>query len=368
MRLLAYLLIAVCLTTGALAAATAYIVEIDGVDDADLEKVVLSAPAGAYTFPTEDERERMTADFPELPDLPVRSISRELARAIAGEVENPRLTAEQGATLAARYRERLGAAAGEFADALDSLVFAARVRAEHDAQDAAKAEAQAAPLVDREPPPLPPLEPLPVVDKEPTAQSRLVERERVLPIGRPDDTLTPGLLALLRENGVERVKAKAFVWSRWPHLIAFTLSCVGLLLGASLVRADMRRRVAAHADGRRSAVESPDLALTNIAEGLARLVADLEAMATDEERLGAIVETVGDMQRLHVQAILDARVALVGRMGLGGYAEFMDRFAAMERKINRAWSAAADKALPEAIESLELAHDLAPGVQEKLSG
>ena len=41
-------------------------------------------------------------------------------------------------------------------------------------------------------------------------------------------------------------------------------------------------------------------------------------------------------------AFAAGRAELINRMGLAAYAQLMDRFAATERQINRAWSAAAD--------------------------
>ena len=54
---------------------------------------------------------------------------------------------------------------------------------------------------------------------------------------------------------------------------------------------------------------------------------------------------------------IDARQALIGRHGLGGYAMIMDRFAAAERQINRARSAAADGVYDEAETCLKAAAD-----------
>ena len=55
-------------------------------------------------------------------------------------------------------------------------------------------------------------------------------------------------------------------------------------------------------------------------------------------------------------------------MGLGGYAELMDGFAAMERQLNRAWSAAADRHLPEALLCLRAAQPMVVETLRKLKG
>jgi hypothetical protein len=54
-------------------------------------------------------------------------------------------------------------------------------------------------------------------------------------------------------------------------------------------------------------------------------------------------------------AFVDARPVIVGSHGLTGYAHIMDRFAAAERQLYRAWSSAADHALEESVVSLKQA-------------
>jgi hypothetical protein len=63
---------------------------------------------------------------------------------------------------------------------------------------------------------------------------------------------------------------------------------------------------------------------------------------------------------------LAARAELTSRLGLGGYARLMDAFAAAERAINRAWSAAADEVEAEAITSLDLASELLAEARERV--
>jgi hypothetical protein len=51
---------------------------------------------------------------------------------------------------------------------------------------------------------------------------------------------------------------------------------------------------------------------------------------------------------------------------MGGYAELMDRFAAGERQINRAWSAAADGYLDEATRCLSNVPAMLAEAEQKL--
>jgi hypothetical protein len=77
-----------------------------------------------------------------------------------------------------------------------------------------------------------------------------------------------------------------------------------------------------------------------------------------QDRAHLILARVGELQKTHMTAFVEARPLLIVRLGLGGYAELMDRYAAAERQINRAWSAAADGVLAEAVSCLERASEL----------
>ena len=79
-------------------------------------------------------------------------------------------------------------------------------------------------------------------------------------------------------------------------------------------------------------------------------------------RLLLILERLSELQRTHLNAFVEARTPLIARFGLGKFAEIMDRFAACERQINRAWSAAADGVFDESLESLHNANELADEV------
>ena len=67
-----------------------------------------------------------------------------------------------------------------------------------------------------------------------------------------------------------------------------------------------------------------------------------------------ITDRLDGVQQTHLAAFVDARPELIGRYGIAGFARIMDAFAAAERTLNRAWSAAADGVLPAAVEALEI--------------
>ena len=72
------------------------------------------------------------------------------------------------------------------------------------------------------------------------------------------------------------------------------------------------------------------------------------------------------MTSAHVPPFIAARPALVARLGLGGYAQLMDHFAAAERQLNRAWSAAADGYATDAVECLDNASTLLGEAEQRM--
>ncbi|MFI4915150.1 MAG: hypothetical protein ACIAS6_01410 [Phycisphaerales bacterium JB060] len=187
--------------------------------------------------------------------------------------------------------------------------------------------------------------------------------EKGEPITEPgveeETTITPELLATLRDAQVDRVRVKEFSFGRWSGKWLFLLAALALLGGATLVRIDTRRRLASSAGDRPDAAGSPEAGLAAIIEAIGGLRRDLPHMTTSHDREAAIIERLGEVQAVHVPAFVDARERIVSRHGLSGYAAIMDRFAAMERQINRAWSAAADGVDEEAIDCIERASALA---------
>jgi hypothetical protein len=174
------------------------------------------------------------------------------------------------------------------------------------------------------------------------------------PLARRKDIITPELLQALRQQGVKRVQVKEFALQRWTGWPLFVLGAAGLLVGAVLLRRTNRRAIVlqtgplaeaadeAHAEG-------PDAHFRAIRRGLEQLQNQLP-MLPPADQLRAVIEILGESQRTHVPAFIAARPQLTARLGLAGYAQLMDSFAAAERQLNRAWSAAADGVLDEAVE------------------
>lgn len=204
-------------------------------------------------------------------------------------------------------------------------------------------------------------QPTPPVETAATGESVLAAREAITPIGRTGDRLTPNLVALLNETDVTFVKVTEFGFVRWPYSWLFVISCVGLLAGAWIIRRSRQQELAAaEAAGPADGENATDAAtvFARLSGRLNTLAEELAGTQNEDARLEAIIRHVGQIQRDDVPAFAADRPALVNRLSLAGYAELMDSFAAMERQLNRAWSAAADAHLPESETCLRNAQPL----------
>ncbi len=170
---------------------------------------------------------------------------------------------------------------------------------------------------------------------------------RVDPAGKPEPVavkgarLTPALLAELRAAGVQRVRVKEFAFARWSGAWLFVAGCLGLATGAVLARVGTRRALAG-GHGQPETARNPEAVLAAIRRAVDDLRAELPTFHDRAARCHRALDVLGGVQDNLVPDFVALRPELVGRFGLGGYARLMDRFAAGERQVNRAWSAAAD--------------------------
>jgi hypothetical protein len=180
----------------------------------------------------------------------------------------------------------------------------------------------------------------------PPESSRETDRPAV-PIADKNEQITPELLTRLRESGKRHIRVKEFRCRRWRGRWWFGLSMLGLIVGAMLTRWGTRPEQAAATTGH--APDDAQHVLDSIIREVQQLRAQLSSMPSRDAQLESIVQRVGQLQKTHLVALVDAREALVARLGLAGYAVLMDHFAAAERQLNRAWSAAVDGVLEEAV-------------------
>ena len=115
-----------------------------------------------------------------------------------------------------------------------------------------------------------------------------------------------------------------------------------------------------HANQGSSSAQATDAAsvFARLSGRLNQLASELEQTSNDGDRLSAILLHIGEIQREDIPAFVADKPALVSQLSLAGYAELMDSFAAMERQLNRALSAAADSHLPESEDCLRNAQPL----------
>lgn len=188
-----------------------------------------------------------------------------------------------------------------------------------------------------------------------------------VPLVAAGTELTPAVLSELRAEKVVRVRVREFSFARWSHKWHFLLAVAGLLAGGFLVKTAQKRAIA---EGESLAASrpggTPTQAVGAIIGVIDSLLQDLPGIASEEERLETIIARIDDVQRIHVMTVVDGRSMLVGRLGLGGFAEFMDVFSTMERLLNRAWSAAADGVEAESMLCLNEAAAIKDLVREKL--
>ncbi len=261
---------------------------------------------------------------------------------------------------------RLTSAAGAYDPATADEAFLQRLGDVHARLDAERA-AEANPLKPSVPERTP--APVPAVETQPTGEQVLRARESTPPIGRPGDLLIPELAEMLNASNVRYVKVSSFSFGRWPHGWLFILSCAGLLVGAYMVRLAQKRALAASEAAEAVSGEQATDARSVFARLSGRLHTLAEELSTarnEDDKLESIVSHIGKIQRDDVPAFVADRPSLVNRMGLAGYAELMDSFAAMERQLNRAWSAAADGHLPESESCLRNAQPLLADTLRKL--
>jgi len=173
----------------------------------------------------------------------------------------------------------------------------------------------------------------------------------VAPLAEPGSELTARLVEELRAAGVGNARVKEFAWARWRGKWFFLGSLFGLVAGAVLVRRGDGSAVDAAKEGEPE--RSPRLTLEVMHAMVERLRTEVPAAPGRESAMIAVIDQLGELQKIHVPDLVNARARLVAALGMSGYAVLMDTFAAAERQINRAWSAAVDGQRDEVVCCLE---------------
>ena len=187
-----------------------------------------------------------------------------------------------------------------------------------------------------------------------TLQVQEGARDKKTTFASAGESLTPALLEQLRREKVLRVRVKEngralYLWHEWGW---FAVAILGFVTSTFLSRAaranQMRALEASAAEG--AEVRTPHGSLQAAAAALALIEEEITEVPTTEW----VIERLDELQRTHLTEFLDQLPTLSQQVGVGRYAQIMDRFAAGERQLHRAWSAAADGYLEESIDCLKL--------------
>ena len=147
---------------------------------------------------------------------------------------------------------------------------------------------------------------------------------------------------------VKRVHLSEFSFDRWSHKFYFIGAVVVLTLSG------LGQRVLSKGGTLKKGASDPVDTLAAVIAEVKAVRDEVRGMSSDKARLDTIIERIGELQQTRLADFPEGREVIVARGGLGKYATVMDVFAGGERKINRAWSAAADGNLGESFENLEL--------------
>lgn len=192
--------------------------------------------------------------------------------------------------------------------------------------------------------------------------------------GVPDTQkrLTPERIERLRDRASQSasrsaryVRVREFSFARWPAKWTFLLAWVGMVAGALLQRRSALPGAGKHPS--ESAV-TPLEALKGVMGKLDEILRLANGPTVDEEtRRRIILAGADELQKEQLPAFVEVYPRMVAELGMGHAAEVMDLFSGAERLINRAWSAACDGVVDEAMHSIVQARQtldaikLAPG-------
>ncbi len=204
-----------------------------------------------------------------------------------------------------------------------------------------------------------------VSEDVPVLQPDGIARRNVVEKGQ---TLDGARLAALRAAGVERVRVEEFAFERWEQSWLFLLALAGLGVGAFLARRAAAASVAAQAALVGAGGSSPTSELAAIERIVEELLRDWDERVVRGREREHVRSRLGLAIEEHGPAFVAAREVLVAELGLGGYAGLMDRFAAAERQLHRAWSAAADGVLEETHVCLQRARIMLAESRDALDG
>lgn len=181
-----------------------------------------------------------------------------------------------------------------------------------------------------------------------------------------DTVLDAQNLELLRSSSEETIVVREFAWRAWRDWWMFGVGAAMMIVGAFCMRLSARREIAMMTDVDEEHEASPQATIIAIRGVLEKLAEELPALPDDQMRCDTVVSRLDQVQQSYIPTFITGRASLIGKHGLAGYANIMDRFAALERQVNRAWSSAADGYFDESAECIATALTTLPEVEQRL--
>ncbi|MHC4975687.1 MAG: hypothetical protein ACYTF7_03665 [Planctomycetota bacterium] len=209
-----------------------------------------------------------------------------------------------------------------------------------------------------------------------SAQDYLNAKDTLDPVLTPDpDTqASPETLTPIKEADVQFVHVKEFGFFRWPHWWAFAGSCAIIFVGAMMVRSATKAEIqaAVNAEHEEHSEElgprqTPVQLLTSAKASVNAIAQEIASAETEHEMCHVILTNLTNVQTSCMDPFVTQRERLIGQYSMGGFASIMDSFAAAERQINRAWSAAADGHLQVSLDCIEASKPLLDEALSKVS-
>ncbi|MHC4893013.1 MAG: hypothetical protein ACYTFV_06505 [Planctomycetota bacterium] len=183
------------------------------------------------------------------------------------------------------------------------------------------------------------------------SDARLAGLPPMRTVQRTGSYIDEALAARLEAGGITDVRVDVptppFEFGRWPGLIPFVVGVLMMAWALALMRSGRREQIEAEVLGESGDSLGPLGRLRSIHTTLERLAADSPDL--DERQLLDRMTPVLEEECLE---FVDRRESLRVLLGSRGFALIMSHFSTGERRLGRAWSAAADGHLPEARESL----------------
>ena len=166
-------------------------------------------------------------------------------------------------------------------------------------------------------------------------------------------TLTPDS-KYVKDFELMDLSAVAVPENGWQLIPWFAYSIAAAVCFAGVVLLHLSRNTATQKSEKSAA------SLNEISYALDRAIENTQQLASESSKLAPskIVERIDNVLADDLRTFADGRNSMISEYNLTVFADVMSSFAAGERAINRAWSAAADGYIDEATDCLQRGHTM----------